>query len=300
MTSLAERVECPELLAKAMPVDDAVKLVSSRGTLAISGFTKAGEPKVFLPALARHFAATASDAKIALLSGASLAEEVEAPLAPFIAKRGPYMSSSASRRLIHKEDMEFSDVHLSHFARNLMYGFYGEVDLAVVEVSRIRKDGSVVLTSSVGISAEALDRAKHVVLEVNTAGADYTGFHDIVLPPVHPHVGWPIPITNVIDRVGTPYVSFDPKKVVAVVESERLPGVVQGHHGGRSRHRSERRRVPREVSRPLRLGQADPAAAVRGRQHRQRSDRRALRLAVHPATLLDRGLPGRDDALRRG
>jgi len=222
MTSLAERVECPELLAKAMPVDEAVKLVSSRGTLAISGFTKAGEPKVFLPALARHFAATASDAKIALLSGASLAEEVEAPLAPFIGKRGPYMSSSASRQLIHKEHMEFSDVHLSHFARNLMYGFYGEVDLAVVEVSRIRKDGSVVLTSSVGISAEALDRAKHVVLEVNTAGADYTGFHDIVLPPVHPNVGWPIPITNVIDRVGTPYVRFDPKKVIAVVES-RLP-----------------------------------------------------------------------------
>ncbi|MBI2395850.1 MAG: acetyl-CoA hydrolase [Deltaproteobacteria bacterium] len=220
MATLNDRVEHPDILARVMPAEEAVKLVSPRGTLAISGFTKAGEPKAFLPALARHFAAHAPDARIALLSGASLAEEVEAPLAPFIGKRGPYMSSAASRLLIEKERMEFADIHLSQFARNLVYGFYGDVDTAVVEVSRVRRDGSVVLTSSVGISAEALHCAKQIVLEVNTAAPDYTGFHDIVVPPVHPHVGWPIPITNVGDRVGTPYVRIDPSKVVAVVESK--------------------------------------------------------------------------------
>ncbi|NVJ03003.1 hypothetical protein HV824_33500, partial [Myxococcus sp. AM009] len=39
-------------------------------------------------------------------------------------------------------------------------------------------------------------RAKKIVLEVNTSGPDYTGFHDIVLPAVHPHVGWPLPLVN--------------------------------------------------------------------------------------------------------
>ena len=34
--------------------------------------------------------------------------------------------------------------------------------------------------------AEALARAKKIVLEVNTAIPDYTGFHDIVLPTVPP------------------------------------------------------------------------------------------------------------------
>ena len=105
-------------------------------------------------------------------------------------------------------EMDFTDVHLSMFARNLMYGFYGDIDLAVVEVSRIRPDGSVILSSSVGISAEALAMAKKIILEVNTAIPDYTGFHDIALPSVHPRVGWPIPITNVDDRVGTPYVEI--------------------------------------------------------------------------------------------
>jgi len=131
------------------------------------------------------------------------------------------MSSSVARKMIHAGVMDFTDVHLSSFARGLVYGFYGDVDLAVVEVSRVRPNGSVILSSSVGISVEALAKASKIILEVNTGIPDYTGFHDITLPPVHPHVGWPIPIVNVRDRVGTPYVEIDTRKVVAVVYSDR-------------------------------------------------------------------------------
>ena len=219
MASLQDRIECKELLSRVVPVEEAVKYVAHGDTLAISGFTKSGEPKTFLPALAKHFAQHAPESRITLLSGASLSEDVEAPLAPFIGKRGPYMSSAASRKRIHAGDMDFTDVHLSAFARNLMYGFYGDVDVAVIEVCRIRPNGSVILTSSVGISVEAIARAKSIILEVNTASPDYTGFHDIVLPAVHPHVGWPLPLVNVRDRIGTPYVEVDLRKVVAVVHS---------------------------------------------------------------------------------
>jgi len=219
MTTLSDRVECKELLARHMPVEEAVKFVPDRSTLAISGFTKSGEPKLFLPALAKHLEKHAPETRLALFSGASLSEDVENPIAPFVGKRGPYMSSTAARKLIHAGKMDFADVHLSQFARNLIYGFYGDVDVAVVEVSRVRPNGSVILSSSVGISAEALSMAKKIVLEVNTSIPDYTGFHDICLPAIHPKVGWPIPVTNVSDRVGTPYVEIDMSKVVAVVES---------------------------------------------------------------------------------
>ncbi|EYF02713.1 acetyl-CoA hydrolase/transferase C-terminal domain-containing protein [Chondromyces apiculatus] len=219
MSSLANRVESAELLSRAMPVEEAVRFVAPGNTLVTSGFTKAGEPKRFLPALAAHLAAEGRAADLTLLSGASLSEEVEGPLAPFLHRRGPYMSSRASRKLIHAGKMDYADVHLSQFARNLMVGLYGRVDVAVVEVSRVRPDGSVILTSSVGVSAEGLAKADRIILEVNTAAPDYTGFHDIALPPVPPHVGWPVPITNVADHVGTPYVPIDRAKVVAVVES---------------------------------------------------------------------------------
>jgi acetyl-CoA hydrolase len=220
MASLQERIKNPQLLAKVMPAAEAVKHVSHGCQMAISGFTKSGEPKVFLTALAQRLQESAPETRITLLTGASLSEDVENPLAPFIGKRGPYMSSTASRKLIHEGQMDFSDVHLSVFARNLMAGIYGEVDLAVVEASRVRADGSVILSSSVGISAEAIAKAKKVVLEVNTAIPDYTCFHDIALPAVHPHVGWPLPVVNVSDRIGMPYVELDVDKVVAVVESQ--------------------------------------------------------------------------------
>ena len=163
MSILTERIECKELLDKLMPVEEAVKFVSDRSKIAISGFTKSGEPKTFIPALARHLRQHAPKTKIGLFSGASLSDDVENPIASFVGKRGPYMSSTASRKLINAGEMDFADVHLSAFARNLLYGFYGDIDLAVIEVSRIRPDGSVVLSSSVGISAEALASAKKII-----------------------------------------------------------------------------------------------------------------------------------------
>jgi acetyl-CoA hydrolase len=221
MAMLAERVECKELLEKLMPAEEAVKFVSDRSKVAISGFTKSGEPKIFIPALARYLQQYAPKTKIGLFSGASLSEDVENPIASFVGKRGPYMSSTVSRKMINAGEMDFADVHLSTFARNLSYGFYGDIDLAVVEVSRIRPDGSVILSSSVGISPEALAKARKIILEVNPTIPDYTGFHDIALPSIHPNVGWPIPIVNVGDRVGRPYMEIDKRKVVALVESDK-------------------------------------------------------------------------------
>jgi acyl-CoA hydrolase len=222
MSTLSERVECKELLAKVMPVEEAVKLVppNQATTIGISGFTKSGEPKLFLPSLAKYLAKEGPETKLSLFSGASLSEEVEGPLAPYIIRRGPYMSSSASRKLIHSGRMDFTDVHLSAFGRNLMYGFYGDIDLAVVEVSRIRPNGSVVLSSSVGMSCEALAKAKKIILEVNTVNPDYTGFHDLLVPAVHPNTTWPLPIINVQDRIGNPYFEIDTRKVIAVIESQ--------------------------------------------------------------------------------
>lgn len=220
MNTLQDRIEYKEFHKKIMPVEKAVQFVTDRMTLAISGFTKSGEPKTFIPALAQYFAEKDPEARITLLSGASLSEEVEDTIAPYVRKRGPYMSSSKSRKLIQAGKMDFSDVHLSQFARNLMYGYYGEIDLAVVEVSKILPDGNVILTSSVGISGEALNKAKKIILEVNTSSPDYTGFHDMTLPRVYPRVGWPIPVTNVGDRVGALHASLDPQKVVAVIESK--------------------------------------------------------------------------------
>ena len=56
MDTLSDRVECKELLNRLISPEDAARFVTDRSILAISGFTKSGEPKRFLPALAAHLA----------------------------------------------------------------------------------------------------------------------------------------------------------------------------------------------------------------------------------------------------
>ena len=77
MSELSDRVECTELLSRLVPAEEAVKHVTDHCRIAISGFTKSGEPKTFIPALAKYFSEQLPNARIALFSGASLSDEVE-------------------------------------------------------------------------------------------------------------------------------------------------------------------------------------------------------------------------------
>jgi succinyl-CoA:acetate CoA-transferase len=63
--------------------------------------------------------------------------------------------------------MEYFDMHLSQVAPMAWQGFLGPLDIAVIEVSGIRADGSLIPSSSVGNNKTWLDRADGVILEVN-------------------------------------------------------------------------------------------------------------------------------------
>src|SRR5699024_6903744 len=96
-------------------------------------------------------------------------------------------------------------------------GFFGPVNVAVVEAVRIKADGSLILSSSVGNSISYLNAAEKIIIEVNSwQSEDLEGMHDIYsvgLPPNRKE----IPIVNPGDRIGTPDVQIDVDKVVAVV-----------------------------------------------------------------------------------
>jgi len=149
----------------------------------VSAASQIRRAQVIHPALARHLAQNAPKTKIGLFSGASLSEEVENPIASFVGKRGPYMSSSASRKLIHAAKwtlrMCISRFRAQPHLRFLRRSGPGSGRGFAHPPGRERN--SLVFR---GISAEALSMAKKIVLEVNPAIPDYTGFHDIALPAV--------------------------------------------------------------------------------------------------------------------
>ncbi len=219
------RVLCPALRSKIMTATEAAALIPSGARIGMSGFTGSGHPKEVPLELAQRIDAShrhGDPFKISLWTGASTAPELDGALAKVnaIEMRLPYQSDPICRRRINAGEMEYTDIHLSHVAQYAWFGFLGHLDFAVIEVSGIREDGSLIPSSSVGNNETWLDMADHIILEVNswqTSALD--GMHDIYAYTERPPNRKPIPLVNVGDRIGEPYFRCDPSKIVAIVET---------------------------------------------------------------------------------
>ncbi|HLS39086.1 MAG TPA: acetyl-CoA hydrolase/transferase C-terminal domain-containing protein, partial [Sphingobacterium bovisgrunnientis] len=95
------------------------------------------------------------------------------------------------------------------------------VDIAVLEVAYIDRDGSIVPTTSVGNSLTFANLAKQVILEVNTAiPEEFYGIHDIYQAENYPHRNV-IPIVAPWNKIGRKTIPLDPKKVVGIVFTDK-------------------------------------------------------------------------------
>src|SRR5690606_11923441 len=172
-------------------------------TVAISGFASAGTPKAVTPALAEHIRrmrATGGDFRINLLTGASVASDTERMLADVdgIALRMPYQAEPTARGRINEGRMDYVDIHLSHVAQQVWEGYYGHVDVAVVEISGITETGELIPATSIGNNKTWLDVAEKVILEVNSwIPAAMDGVHDVYYGTALPPNRRPIDLTDV-------------------------------------------------------------------------------------------------------
>ncbi len=219
------RILNADFRSKIMSADEAAKLILPGDTVGMSGFTGAGYPKEIPLALARHIT-EANDRgerfRISVWTGASTAPELDGALAKVdgIEMRLPYQSDPTCRARINAGQMEYIDIHLSHVAQFVWSGFLGKLNTAVVEVTGITEEGYLVPSSSVGNNKTWLDMADKVILEVNSMQNPLLmGMHDIYYGTRLPPDRQPIPIIKSSDRIGIPYLTVDPKKVIAVVET---------------------------------------------------------------------------------
>ena len=219
------RITCPILQDKVTSAECAAEFIQHEDSVGMSGFTGAGYPKLVPSALAKRMAAAhtrGENFQIGLWTGASTAPDADGVLAAVngVSKRLPYNSDPTMRALINTGDVDYIDAHLSHSAQNLWFGFYGNLDVAVVEVAAILPNGLLVPSSSVGNNKTWLEQADKVILEVNSwHPRELEGFHDIYNGTRLPPHRKPIPLTEPMQRIGEPYLRVDPTKVVAVVET---------------------------------------------------------------------------------
>ncbi|MEL4505484.1 acetyl-CoA hydrolase/transferase family protein [Luteococcus sp. H138] len=223
---MAGRIHNAKFQSKVMSPAEAAALVTPGAKIGFSGFTGSGYPKEFPVALAARIKEAkdkGEDFKIDVFTGASTAPELDGALAETggMNFRTPYQSDPISRAKINDGTTFYSDIHLSHLANQMAYGFFGDLDYAVIEATRINEDGTVVPSSSVGMNRTYLTLAKKIIIEVNEwQSEELFGMHDIyydiaTLPPNRP----PLPIMSPGDRIGDKVYTIDPEKVVAVIET---------------------------------------------------------------------------------
>ncbi len=215
-----------------MTADEAARFFKNGDNVGFSGFTAAGAPKVVPTAVAKMAEeehAKGNEFKINIFTGASTGDALDGALtrANAVNFRTPYQSNKDLRNALNAQDIHYADMHLSQLGQDLRYGFYGKVDMAVIEAADINEEGEIVLTSGVGISPTIALMADRIIIELNSMHPkEIRGMHDIYIPNDPPYRK-EIPIYTVKDRAGVPVLKVDPKKIVAVVETN-LSNKVEG------------------------------------------------------------------------
>jgi len=206
---------------KYMTAEEAASLINHGNNVGFSGFTHAGCPKVVPMALAKRAETEhlkGAPFKIGMFTGASTGDSIDGYLtrAEAIKFRTPYQTNSDIRQAINNEKFAFFDLHLSTLAQDLRYGFFGNVDVAIIEACDVSDSGEIIPTCGIGISPTIAQLAKIVIVELNEwHPKELKGIHDL-FEPDSPPFRKPIELTAVSDRIGKNCIKVDSSKIVVV------------------------------------------------------------------------------------
>jgi succinyl-CoA:acetate CoA-transferase len=274
-----DRIRSAALAAKVMSAEDAAALIAPGTHVGMSGFTGAGYPKAVPAALVERMAqatARGDHFAVSVWTGASTAPELDGALAAVngVDLRMPYQSDPVTRAKINAGLMDYVDVHLSHVAQMVWEGFFGHLDVAVIEVSGITAGGQLIPSSSVGNNKTWIDRADRVILEVNSwQPSELEGMHDIYYGTALPPNRKPIQILRPDDRIGVGYLHCPPGKIAAIVPTcspdrnaafkpvDQDSRLIAGHVVDFLTHEVRRGRLPEQLL-PLQSGVGNIANAV--------------------------------------
>ncbi len=223
MTQAAERIKHDALRNKIMTAEQAAEFVQNGMTVGMSGFTGAGYPKAVPTAIAEKAKtehALGKPFSIGLITGASTAPDCDGVLAAANALnfRSPFQSDPVLRNNINAGNVAYTDVHLSHIEQQVRFGFFGQMDIAVIEVVGITEEGKLIPSMGIGTNNEWLKSAQKIILEVNFAqNSKLENMHDIYFDIGTPPHRQPIPLTQANQHIGTPYLECDLDKIIAIV-----------------------------------------------------------------------------------
>ncbi|WP_293297261.1 succinate CoA transferase [Pedobacter sp. UBA4863] len=218
------RIRKKELEQLIMTAEEAAMLFKDKMVVASSGFTKAGDSKAVLMALAERAQKVHPDPlKVTLMTGASLGQGTDGALAEAkaLSLRLPFQVDPIMRKAINKGEVFFIDQHLGETANLLRANNFPKIDIAILEACLIAEDGSIIPTTSVGNSASFAALAEKVIIELNlSVPLSIKGVHDIFSTGEYPSRR-AIPITKANAVIGTDHIAINPDKIAGIVITQK-------------------------------------------------------------------------------
>ena len=210
--------------------EEAASYIKNGDVIGIGGFSSVGTVKAVPEALAKRAEeehCKGNDFKVGMITGGSTGDQIDGALsrAKAVQFRTPFQSSKFMRDAINNGEVHYFDMHLSHVAQDLRYGFLGKLDFALIEAADITENGEIVLTTSVGITPTLVEKADKIIIELNEHHpAKIIGMHDLY-EPINPPYRKAIPVYNPNDKIGSATLKVDPNKVLGVVKTNMKDGI---------------------------------------------------------------------------
>lgn len=208
---------------KRITAAEAAQYVKDGYNVGLSGFTPAGSPKAVtaeIGKMAHELHEQGKPFQISIFTGASTGDSCDGILSRehAIKYRAPYTTNADFRKAVNNGEIAYNDINLSQMAQELRYGFYGKLNIGIMEAFDVTDDGKIYVTAGVGIAPTVARMADQLIIEVNAAHARCAkGLHDIY-EPADPPYRREIPVYKPSDHIGTPYIQVDPKKIIGIVE----------------------------------------------------------------------------------
>jgi succinyl-CoA:acetate CoA-transferase len=219
--ALGKRIRRRDLLGKITTPEQAARAVKHGMKIATGGATHAGYPRAFFLALAERIK-KGERLQIDLHTCSPLGQEVDGELAKLdaVRRRLSHQAQPPMAKAINEGKVLYADMGACVYATQVRYGFFGAMDLAIVEAVAITEEGFIVPSTTLSDVPSLVREAKQVIVEINlNLPEELEGIHDIHVPENPPHRK-PIPIVRPTSRVGTPYIEVDPNKILYIIGSD--------------------------------------------------------------------------------
>ncbi len=213
-----QRIRKAELRARVTTAEEAALFFKDGMVVATSGNALSGYPRAVFAALTKRIK-NGDPLRIDLLCTGPLGPEVEDALVEVggIRRRIGTVGSKLLRQAINRGEVGFLEGKSGKVSQYARRGYYGKIDVAVIEAAGINEEGQVIPATSVYDAPDWLDLASSVIIEINLRRPlSLEGIHDIY----DPEPGRCTPLNNPLERIGSPYIPLDPAKVKHIVFSD--------------------------------------------------------------------------------